>query len=56
MIFWHADDVQGVDDLIMFWQNSVNSWLDYLHFPTLAFCVVKQNCEQISGESLGLGS
>ena len=43
---WLTDCVQGVDDLINFWQNSVNIYLNYLPFPTLAFRVVKQPCEQ----------
>ena len=37
--------VQGVVDMINFWQNSVN-WLNYLPFLTLAFCVVNQPCQQ----------
>ena len=56
--------VQGLDDLINFWHNSETIWLIYLPFPTLAFCVVKQPCEQniwrttwarimISGEQFG---
>ena len=28
------------------WQNSINIWLNYLPFPTLAFCTVKQSCQQ----------
>ena len=34
-----TDCVQGVDDLINIWQKSVNTWLNYLSFPTLSFCV-----------------
>ena len=37
--------IQGVDDPINIWQNSVNIWLNYVPFPTLAFCIVKQPCE-----------
>ena len=44
---WQTDCVQGVDDLINFWQNSVNIWLNYLLLPTLAFCMVKQHCFQV---------
>ena len=44
--FWLTDCVQGVDDLINFWQISVNIWLNYLPFPTLAFCTVKQSHQQ----------
>ena len=32
--------------LINFWQNSVTIWLKYLPFPTLAFCMAKQSCQQ----------
>ena len=35
-----------VDDLINFWQNSVNIWMNYLPFLTLSFYVVKWHCEQ----------
>ena len=38
--------VQGVDDLINFWQNYVYIWLNYLPVQILAFCIVKQPCEQ----------
>ena len=31
---WHIECIQGVDDLIKFWQNSVNIWLNYLPFLT----------------------
>ena len=43
---WHTDCVQGLDDLINFLSNSVNILLNYLPFQTLAFCVVKQPCQQ----------
>ena len=53
---WHIDCVQGVVDLVTFWQNSVNIWLNCLPFLTLAYCIVKQPYEQISREPLELGS
>ena len=37
---------QSVDHLINFWQNSINNWLNYVSFPTLAFRTVKQSCQQ----------
>ena len=43
---WHIDCVQNVDALINVQQNSVNIWLTYLRFPTLAFCIVMQPYEQ----------
>ena len=43
---WLTDCVQSVDDLGNFWQTSLNIWLNYLPFPTLSFCVVKQPCKQ----------
>ena len=46
LLHLNIDCVQGVDDLIKFWQNSVNIWLNYFLFPTLAFFVVKHPCEQ----------
>ena len=42
----YTDCIQGVDDLLNVWRNSVNIWLNYLPFPILAFCTVKQPCEQ----------
>ena len=46
--------MQGADDMNKFWQlspfpfwpNSINIWLDYLPFPTLAFYIVTKPCEQ----------
>ena len=43
---WLKGCVQAVDGLIYFGQNSVNILLNYLPFPTLSFCIVKQPCEQ----------
>ena len=31
---------------VNFWQNAVNIWLNYLPFPTLAFYIVKESCQQ----------
>ena len=42
----HADCILRENDLINFGQNYLHNWLDYLPFPTLVFCVVKQPCEQ----------
>ena len=35
---WLTDFVPGVDDLINFWENSLNIWLNYLPFPTVIPC------------------
>ena len=43
---WHTSSVQGVDNMISFRQNSVNIWLNYVPFLTLAFCIIMQPCEQ----------
>ena len=39
---WHGDCIQCVNDVINFWQNFVNIWLNYLPFTTLEICIVKQ--------------
>ena len=39
-----TDCIQGVDELINFWQNSINIWLNDVACPALAFCTVKQSC------------
>ena len=36
----------GVDDLINFWQNSINLLMNYLPLPTLGCRIVKQSCQQ----------
>ena len=53
---WLTDCVKGVDDLINFWQNSVNVWQNYRPSPFYDFGICYSKVIKISGELLKLGS